>query len=911
MSARLVPFQAKPPSGWTEMVQDMMQTKLFLLQKQGPTRFVIKGEDSDRLYTVHIGPEARCTCGRAQHCVHALYVMIKVLRVPQDHPLSWQLSLVDSEIDTILSGWVAKQPRQAPARAAAAQFLKKGSGHTAAEAAAPRGKSGGSGSGADDGGGNESSGGGGGNESGKGGDGAVVRLEVMPGEVCPICQEGMEGAPEELTYCRRGCGNNMHVRCMRVYAEHRRSSAQDVTCCLCRADWGPLALRELKTAEKTAAAARQQQQRRRRRRPRATTCSSCRAAVPPPNAFYRCLHCSGGGGGGGAGHGGAGRTPHSLDGAAAAQWPGGEGDPLLSPLQGGGGRGRGMGGSSCARDLCERCYETMRGAANARCLSGRHVFVMAAAGGEAPVWAVPKRPPGGVAGLGAGGAGGLLALQGREITAADYDALLALDDSGAPLHEHLLAALPRDARTLDDAEARCAACAGAVCGGGGSGGSARQLPCGHTTHDACLIPLMLETVAAAADGSGWDSCCCPLDQSALFPALCLRTRTVHRNALSTDAAEPAASAAAEADKPKVKTAFGALACSDSAALGIALRRASAAVAAPDLNLRGTAIGAATPLGAAAASAANAYPARRAAQSAPDLHCAADSRGQSLGVVAQDRDGRALRRHQCRQRRRAGPDAAALPPVLLSPLRAARELASAPAAAAAAAVAPGDHFPIHGRTASGVDAASGSGHGSGHNASAGSGDEGCFGASGSFRGDGGSTRSHAARSYGCSGSGGSSGGGGCGGACGFYGAARRGRGTLLPALGWGRRRQQCLAPAAAAAAAAAAEEGAAAGASGGALPAAHASSLVPRQHVCAVPPPPLTQSDAAMGSGVLSTATPAPAFGSPVRGSAGKSGGHHHRTVARNAADRAAAGPVASLFSVDGRAVHGSRAMRLR
>ena len=55
--------------------------------------------------------------------------------------------------------------------------------------------------------------------------GGTRRQEIVLGEVCPVCQEEMEGGGDEergegattaragLTYCRDGCGNNMHARC--------------------------------------------------------------------------------------------------------------------------------------------------------------------------------------------------------------------------------------------------------------------------------------------------------------------------------------------------------------------------------------------------------------------------------------------------------------------------------------------------------------------------------------------------------------------------------------------------------------------------------------------------------------------------------------------------------------------------
>lgn len=40
----------------------------------------------------------------------------------------------------------------------------------------------------------------------------ATRHELVPGEVCAICQEDMD-ASQSLTFCRKGCGNNFHIDC--------------------------------------------------------------------------------------------------------------------------------------------------------------------------------------------------------------------------------------------------------------------------------------------------------------------------------------------------------------------------------------------------------------------------------------------------------------------------------------------------------------------------------------------------------------------------------------------------------------------------------------------------------------------------------------------------------------------------
>ncbi|CAN0549910.1 unnamed protein product, partial [Ectocarpus sp. 12 AP-2014] len=185
----------------------------------------------DRKFTVLVGNRARCSCG-VPLCLHHLFIMLKVLNVPPSNPLAWQTALIDSEVDCILRGGGGDRGRK---HGASAPGASRPQGHQ------PRECSGGS--------------------AGGGGGGGHPRLEIAPGEVCPVCQEEMDeggGEGEDgskavaakggggLTYCRDGCGNNMHARCMLMYAEHRRSSGDKPCCPLCRVDWGVTAVRALR-----------------------------------------------------------------------------------------------------------------------------------------------------------------------------------------------------------------------------------------------------------------------------------------------------------------------------------------------------------------------------------------------------------------------------------------------------------------------------------------------------------------------------------------------------------------------------------------------------------------------------------------------------------------------------------------
>lgn len=132
------------------------------------------------------------------------YHNAQVLKVPPTNPLAWQTALVDSEVDYILGcgfdrGKFVGKGRSAPT--VRREFLRRGSGRGCAGRSTP-----------------EATGGNG--DQG----GATRRLNVVAGEVCPVCQEEMEAKGdgtevtgglrwgESLTYCRDGCGNNMHAR---------------------------------------------------------------------------------------------------------------------------------------------------------------------------------------------------------------------------------------------------------------------------------------------------------------------------------------------------------------------------------------------------------------------------------------------------------------------------------------------------------------------------------------------------------------------------------------------------------------------------------------------------------------------------------------------------------------------------
>ncbi|CAF1622690.1 unnamed protein product [Rotaria sordida] len=67
----------------------------------------------------------------------------------------------------------------------------------------------------------------------------VEQRSINENDVCSICQEEFLIKKLPITYCRHGCGNNVHVKCMKVWLDHQVSTGEKtVKCPLCRETFG-------------------------------------------------------------------------------------------------------------------------------------------------------------------------------------------------------------------------------------------------------------------------------------------------------------------------------------------------------------------------------------------------------------------------------------------------------------------------------------------------------------------------------------------------------------------------------------------------------------------------------------------------------------------------------------------------
>lgn len=189
-------------------------------------RFSVMGSTGN-VYDTCIDNEVTCNCPdfarRQSVCKHILFVMLKVLRAPDE--LVYQAALLNSELCDIF--------KRAPKRTTAIASNAVLSAYAAITGQpVDVGTDAGSGAGADT--------------------GPVTAKQKDPaGQDCAICFDEMTSA-DELVWCKSSCGNNVHKACMTAWSTAQRKQGKAVTCVYCREDWAVGDLPEKKAASGSA-----------------------------------------------------------------------------------------------------------------------------------------------------------------------------------------------------------------------------------------------------------------------------------------------------------------------------------------------------------------------------------------------------------------------------------------------------------------------------------------------------------------------------------------------------------------------------------------------------------------------------------------------------------------------------------
>lgn len=186
MTQRATSYLSKPNTNWLQQINILSSTTFFLVGKSGPTVFNIRDEEG-KIFKVTISNPHSCNCTTNSHgdsslCIHMIFVLLKVLKLPQNHPLAYQASLTDSEITLVLSGSCGGTSTSTSARLISArrQNVNNTSNSSSSNSMMKTDQI----------------------------DNDFVQRQILDEEdnlQCPICQDDMT-KEQALTWCRRGCG---------------------------------------------------------------------------------------------------------------------------------------------------------------------------------------------------------------------------------------------------------------------------------------------------------------------------------------------------------------------------------------------------------------------------------------------------------------------------------------------------------------------------------------------------------------------------------------------------------------------------------------------------------------------------------------------------------------------------------
>lgn len=187
---RLKKWRPKAPLSYQEIRSRALTQRMFVLDRQRdtsnpehPTETISLAGTTGNVYTITIDKVPGCNCPHAlkgNQCKHIIYVLSRVLRVPQD--LEYQLAFISAELREIFARAPSLPSEQADSS-------KK--------------------------------------------DGNRKPLE---GE-CPICCVDFdpEDTGEEIVYCKAACGNNVHKECFEQWAATKKG--KELPCPFCRTPW--------------------------------------------------------------------------------------------------------------------------------------------------------------------------------------------------------------------------------------------------------------------------------------------------------------------------------------------------------------------------------------------------------------------------------------------------------------------------------------------------------------------------------------------------------------------------------------------------------------------------------------------------------------------------------------------------
>ncbi|CAL1533867.1 unnamed protein product [Lymnaea stagnalis] len=251
--SRSVPWRRAVSDACCWHQSQALESTLYILRQTGPTGFLLKEEGETKNVKVFLGDPHSCTCSvfkkERDLCKHICWLLLRKFRLSVNDPLTWQLGLVEREINEILRGRVTSEQHRVRQAQPSQKVVETYDGRN-----------------------------------------IVEQRDIADEDVCPICQEELLAKKLPVTYCKFGCGNSIHIKCMQVWAEHQQKSSADGTikCPMCREDFGPIDL--LKTEMKNAGCNKNPAPGIRMDRHIGMACAHCNVS-PIEGKCYRCSVC--------------------------------------------------------------------------------------------------------------------------------------------------------------------------------------------------------------------------------------------------------------------------------------------------------------------------------------------------------------------------------------------------------------------------------------------------------------------------------------------------------------------------------------------------------------------------------------------------------------------------------------------
>ncbi|KAJ1652722.1 hypothetical protein IWQ61_007009 [Dispira simplex] len=183
---------------------------------------------AENMYKVTIAHLPSCNCmdfRMGNHCKHILFVMMKIIRLPAESPLVYQKAWLTSELEDMFKTMIPDPAALASADVVQAYERYRNPDSAQAKEMVSQDVDA--------------------NQPEVSQFGVRRRLlacmqEDGDTDHCPVCYDDMtkeDWESSKLSWCQRGCGNNIHTECFEMWESHYKNRGQRVNCVYCRYDW--------------------------------------------------------------------------------------------------------------------------------------------------------------------------------------------------------------------------------------------------------------------------------------------------------------------------------------------------------------------------------------------------------------------------------------------------------------------------------------------------------------------------------------------------------------------------------------------------------------------------------------------------------------------------------------------------